>query len=462
MNIKTKKLLRKLHDISASLGFEIYAVGGFVRDGLLRKSVKDIDFVLVGDAQIFAGKLQEILKVRNLISYPRFGTFMLEYEDYKLEFVNAREESYSSVSRKPHTRKAGLLSDLSRRDFTVNTLAMDLSAEKFGEIIDVYNGQEDLKAGILRTPLAPAATFSDDPLRMMRAIRFATSYKFNIEKQTWSGLCESALRLPVVSTERIIAEFNKILLADRPSSGMIMLEEAGLLQQFLPEFSELKGVDQRQDFHHKDVFYHTLEVLDNIARSGPNLGLRLAALFHDIAKPATKRFEANIGWTFHGHEVVGERMTRKIMHRLTYSNEMTEYVARLVRLHLRPMALINEEVSDSAVRRLIFLAGNELDDLMTLCRADITSKNPQKVRRYLGNYDRVLVKIQEVEARDRLRNFQPPVDGLEIMELFNLRPGPVVGKIKKFVEEAILDGLVPNEHEACREYILEHRQQLLS
>lgn len=462
MNIKTKKLLRKLHDISAAMGFEIFAVGGFVRDGLLRKSVKDIDFVLIGDAQLFAGKLQETLKVRNLVSYPRFGTFMLEYGEYKLEFVNARDESYASDSRKPRTRKADLLSDLSRRDFTVNTLAMVLSEDKFGEIIDVFDGQKDLKAGILRTPLAPAATFSDDPLRMMRAIRFAATYHFTIESKTWAGLCEAAPRLPVVSTERIVDEFNKILLSDQPSSGMLMLEDAGLLRQFLPEFSELKGVDQRQDFHHKDVFYHTLEVLDNTARSSRNAGLRLAALFHDIAKPATKRFEPKIGWTFHGHEVVGERMTRKIMRRLTYSNEMTDYVAKLVRLHLRPMALISEEVSDSAVRRLIFLAGAELDDLMILCRADITSKNPEKVRRYLRNYDRVLVKIQEVEVRDRLRNFQPPVDGLEIMAMFNLRPGPLVGKIKKFVEEAILDGQVPNEHDACRQYILDHRQQLLN
>ena len=458
----TKELFNKIYTVARKCGYEIYVVGGYVRDLKLGKSSKDIDFVVVGDAMLFADMLKKELHLRTLVRYPRFGTFMTRYYGYTLEFVNAREESYRSDSRKPVTRQADLYSDLSRRDFTINTLAMDISPQHFGKIIDVYNGMEDLDKGIIRTPLEPEQTFTDDPLRMIRAIRFAARLNFTIETETYRAIRKNRKRFTIVSQERITDEFNKILMAGQPSLGMRLLDESGLLEIFFPEFTALKGVEQKKKFHHKDVFYHTLEVLDNIAGRGGDLKLRLAALFHDIAKPRTKRFSEESGWTFHGHEVVGARMARAILRRMKYPMDTIDYVVKLVGLHLRPMALVDEEVTDSAVRRLIFLAGDELDDLMTLCRADITSKNLNRVKRYLNNYDRVVRKVAEVEERDRLRNFQPPVRGEEIMKMFDLQPGPLVGKIKKFVEEAILNGDVPNEHDACVNYILKHKEELLN
>jgi poly(A) polymerase len=460
--MQVEEIFRKVYNTARRLGYEVYVVGGYVRDLLLGKKGKDIDFVVVGDAMKFADALKHDLHLRTIVRYPRFGTFMARYYGYQLEFVNAREESYDSHSRKPVTKPADLYSDLSRRDFTINTLAMHISPEKFGEIIDVYNGREDLRKGIIRTPLDPVQTFSDDPLRMLRAIRFATQLGFSIEQHTFEAIKANAHRLSIISQERITDEFNKILMAEKPSLGLKLLDESGLLQVFFPEMVRLKGVEQRQGFHHKDVFYHTLEVVDNVAQKGADLKLRLAALLHDIGKPATKRFDEKNGWTFHGHEVVGERMAARILRRFKYPNEIIQYVRKLVSLHLRPMALVGEEVTDSAIRRLIYLAGDDLDDLMTLCKADITSKIPQKVKRYLKNYDYVLQRIKEVEERDRLRNFQPPVDGNEIMERFHLKPGPQVGKIKKFILEAILNGEVPNDHDACIEYILRHKQELLN
>ncbi len=457
-----RELFDKIYAAAQKCGYEIYAVGGYVRDLKLGKSSKDIDFVVVGDAMHFADMLKKELHLRTLVRYPRFGTFMTHYYGYTLEFVNARKESYKSESRKPVTRQADLYSDLSRRDFTINTLAMDISPQNFGKIIDVYNGLKDLEKGIIRTPLEAQQTFTDDPLRMIRAIRFAARLDFKIEAQTFAAIQKNRERLTIVSQERITDEFNKILMAQHPSSGLRLLDESGLLEIFFPEFTALKGVEQKKKFHHKDVFYHTLEVLDNIAKRGGGLKLRLAALFHDIAKPRTKRFSEESGWTFHGHEVVGARMARAILRRMKYPVDTIDYVVKLVNLHLRPMALVDEEVTDSAVRRLIFLAGEELDDLMNLCRADITSKNLNRVKRYLNNYDRVVQKVAEVEERDRLRNFQPPVRGEEIMEMFNLQPGPLVGKIKKFVEEAILNGDVPNEHDACVAYIQKHKEELLN
>ncbi|WP_217184010.1 CCA tRNA nucleotidyltransferase [Caldithrix abyssi] len=456
-----EELFKKIYESARKCNYKIYVVGGYVRDLLLGKKVKDIDFVVVGDAMKFAQQLKKDLHLRTLVQYPRFGTFMTRYYGYQLEFVNAREESYSQDSRKPVTKQADLHSDLSRRDFTINTLAMDISPENFGKIIDVYNGQQDLKAGIIRTPLEPAKTFSDDPLRMLRAIRFAARLDFTIEENTFKAIQANAKRLEIISQERITDEFNKILMAEKPSRGMRLLDASGLLQVFFPEFMALKGVEQRKGFHHKDVFYHTLQVLDNVAAKSKNLNLRLAALFHDIGKPPTKRFDEKNGWTFHGHEVVGERMARRILRRFKYPTETIQYVCKLVRLHLRPMSLVSEEVTDSAIRRLIFLAGDELDDLMILCRADITSKIEQKVKRYLQNYELVLKRIAEVEERDRIRNFQPPIDGNEIMQLFNLQPGPKIGKIKKFILEAILNGEVPNDHDACLKLILEHKDELL-
>ncbi|NOX89581.1 MAG: HD domain-containing protein [Calditrichaeota bacterium] len=459
--MKTEELFRKIYQTAERCGYKIFVVGGYVRDLLLGKRVKDIDFVVVGDAMKFADQLKKDLHLRTIIRYPRFGTFMTRYYGYQLEFVNAREESYNKDSRKPVTKQADLFTDLSRRDFTINTLAMDISPQNFGEIIDVFNGKEDLKAGIIRTPLDPVRTFSDDPLRMLRAVRFAARLNFTIESATFEAIKANADRLSIVSPERITDEFNKILLADKPSEGLLLLDKSGLLDVFFPELVKLKGVEQRKGFHHKDVFYHTLEVVDNVAKKSPDLKLRLTALLHDIGKPPTKRFDENAGWTFHGHEVVGARMAKKILRRFKYSNDIINYVYKLISLHLRPMALVGEEVTDSAVRRLIFLAGDDLDDLMILCKADITSKIEQKVKRYIKNYEYVLKRITEVEERDRIRNFQPPVDGNEIMELFNLTPGPKVGKIKKFILEAVLNGEVPNEHDACLKLIMEHKEELL-
>lgn len=459
--MQLETIFKKVFQTAQSCGYDIYVVGGFVRDKLMGKTVKDIDFVVVGDAMRFADRLKKDLHLRTLVRFPRFGTFMARYYSYDLEFVNARSESYEKNSRKPVTKPADLTSDLSRRDFTINTLAMRLDPERFGEIIDVYNGKKDIEVGIIRTPLEPEQTFSDDPLRMMRAIRFATRFHFKIEPRVYEAIKKTKERLSIISQERITDEFNKILLTEQPSLGLRMLDETGLLPIFLPELTVMKGVEQREKFHHKDVFYHTLEVLDNIAPFTNRLELRLAALFHDVGKPRTKRFQPKTGWTFHGHEVVGRRMAGGILRRLKYSSETIEYVQKLVALHLRPMALVNDEVSDSAIRRLIFMAGEDVEDLMTLCRADITSKNPERVKRYLANYDRVIKRMAEVEERDRLRNFQPPVDGNEIMQLFELKPGPQVGKIKKFIEEAILEGDVPNEHDACLEYIKQHINEIL-
>ena len=457
MNIKT--IFEIIYKSARELNYEVYVVGGYVRDKILGIKDKDLDFVVIGDALTFAELLKKRMHLRKIVVFPRFGTFMANYYGFTLEFVNAREESYSSDSRKPQTKQADLLTDLSRRDFTINTLAMDISPHNFGKIIDVYDGQGDLKRGIIRTPLEANQTFSDDPLRMMRAVRFATRLDFKIEDRTYKAIKNSAHRLKIVSQERITDEFNQIIAGKNPDKGLLTLDETGLLAIFLPELSSAKGIDQRKDFHHKDVFYHTIEVLRNVAKTSDKLGLRLAALFHDIAKPKTKKFIEGVGWTFHGHEVVGERMTGGIMRRLKYPTELIDYVKKLVRLHLRPMAMVSEIVTDSAIRRLLFLAGDDVDDLMILCRADITSKNQQRVKEYLNNYERVVKRMKEVEERDRIRNFQPPVDGREIMEKFSIEPGPQIGKIKKFIEEAILNGDVPNEHDACLNLIIEHRKE---
>lgn len=458
MNVET--LFNKIYLTAHTCGYQVYVVGGFVRDIMLSKKSKDLDFVVVGDAMHFAEQLRKDLHLRTMVRYPRFGTFMTRYYGFELEFVNARAESYQKNSRNPVTEQADLLTDLSRRDFTINSMAMHIDPQNYGKIIDVYDGQTHLKQGLIKTPLDPEQTFTDDPLRMMRAIRFASRFNFTIESATFEAITKNSKRLQIVSQERITDEFNKIILSEKPSVGLNLLEESGLMSVIIPEMDMMKGVEQKKKHHHKDVFYHTLEVVDNIAKHTDKLELRLAALFHDIGKPRTKRYTPKSGWSFHGHEVVGMRMTVDIMKRMRYSVEMTEYVTKLVNLHLRPMNLVSEEVTDSAIRRLIFLAGNDVDDLMVLCRADITSKNPVRVKKYLSNYDQVILKMAEVEERDRLRNFQPPVDGREIMELFKLEPGPKIGRIKKFVEEAILDGKVANEHDACLAYIHTHKNDL--
>ena len=454
---KIKQDSRNVFEIVSKLGLElempVYVVGGYVRDLSLGIDGFDIDFVVIGDAIQFCTVLKKRTNAGSFVTYPRFGTSMIQLGDHKLEFVTARSEIYEKNSRKPTVKKADLFSDLSRRDFTINTLAMDIHPDRFGEITDPYNGKADLEKGIIRTPLEPGQTFSDDPLRMMRAVRFSTRFNFSIEKKTLEAIKRTSERLKIISQERITAEFNKIILSEKPSTGINLLQDSGLLDYFFPEFVALRGVEQRESHHHKDVFYHTLQVLDNVAQNSADLKLRLAAIFHDIAKPKTKRFNQKTGWTFHGHEVVGERMSASILHRLKYSNEIIDYVCKIVRLHLRPMALVSEEVSDSAIRRMLFLSGDQFEDLMILCRADITSKNPVKVKRYLNNYQIVLNKAKEVEEKDKLRAFKSPVDGNEIMTLFNLSPGPQIGRIKKIIEEAILSGEIPNEHDAAYDFI---------
>jgi poly(A) polymerase len=449
----SRRIFEKISKLAIERELSVYVVGGYVRDLYLGIDGFDIDFVVIGDAIEFCKELKKKTNARSLVTYPRFGTCMLQYENHKLEFVTARSEIYQQNSRKPEVKRANLLSDLSRRDFTINTLAMDIHPDRFGKIIDPHDGIEDLEAGIIRTPLEPEQTFSDDPLRMMRAIRFSTRLNFPIDPKTSAAITKKADRLKIISQERITTEFNKILLSEKPSQGIELLDSSGLLFIFFPEFVELKGIEQKESHHHKDVFYHTLQVLDNVAQTSPDLNLRLAALFHDIAKPKTKRFNKKTGWTFHGHEVVGERMSASILHRLKYSNETINYVGKIVRLHLRPMTLVSEDVTDSAIRRLLFLSGDEFEDLMVLCRADITSKNPQKVKRYFNNYKIVLNKAKIVEEKDKLRAFKSPVNGNEIMTLFNLSPGPQIGKIKKIIEEAILSGEIPNEHDAAYSYI---------
>jgi len=459
IDIHTKQLLEDIQKVAESSDVSVYVVGGFVRDLILGRSGKDIDFVVLGDALLFTKELSKTYSTSDPVLYPKFGTSMLQYKNFGLEFVTAREEWYDPNSRNPNVKTADLNSDLSRRDFTINTIAIDLSLKSFGTLIDPYNGTADIESKILRTPLEPEKTFSDDPLRIMRAIRFATTLNFEIEATTKDAITKVANRLSIISQERITLEFNKILLSEKPSIGLKLLESCGLLELFFSELLQAKGVEQKKEYHHKDVFYHTLQVVDQISRQTDKLELRLAALFHDLAKPKTKRFSDETGWTFHGHEIVGERMSNAILKRMKYSNEIINYVKKMVRLHLRPMALVSEEVTDSAIRRLLFLSGEDFEDLMTLCRADITSKNPKKVKQYLKNYEIVVTKAKEVEERDQMRAFQSPVDGSEIMQKFNLKPGPEIGKIKKFIEEAILDGIIPNEHDAAFEYLISNKIQ---
>ena len=455
---KTKKLFSSINQTADKLNVKIYVVGGYIRDLFLGTEGKDIDFVVLGNAITFAKEYRKKHKINNLVLYPKFGTCMLGINDFKLEFATARKESYLKTSRKPKVTGANLITDLSRRDFTINTIAMDISSENFGKIIDPYLGIEDIKSKILKTPLDPETTFSDDPLRMMRAIRFATKLTFTIHEKTFRAIKKTADRIKIVSQERITDEFNQILLTYKPSEGIRLLDECNLLNTFLPELVKTKGIEQRNDFHHKDVYYHTLQVIDQITIEDKNakLELRLAALLHDIGKPQTKQFNKKSGWTFYGHDIVAEKISEKILKRLKYSKNIIEYVKKLVRLHLRPMALVNKNVTDSAIRRLLFLAGDEFEDLMMLCRADITSKNPIKIQQYLTNYKNVIKKAKIVEKKDRIRKFKSPVDGNEIMKLFNLTAGPQIGKIKKFIEEAILEGQIPNEHDPALEYLMKH------
>lgn len=454
-------LLARIGGIADRQGIKVYVVGGYVRDLLLGTGRREYDILVMGDGIAFAREVARELGSAGVVAFEKFGTAMVTLDDAKLEFVGARTERYSSESRNPSVSAGTLEDDLRRRDFTVNAIAVSLNAQSFGIIADPLDGRSHLRDRILRTPLDPLQTFDDDPLRIMRAIRFAAQLGFAIQDETLAAVRTTRTRLSIISQERITDEFLKILRTPKPSVGLRLMFDTGILELVFPEIAQLAGVDQRKDHHHKDVFLHTCTVVDNIAQATENLWLRFTALVHDIAKPRTKAFREGTGWTFHGHEEVGARMMKKIFHRLKLPTEHLPYVEKLVRLHLRPMVLVEEIVTDSAVRRLAFEAGNDIDDLMVLCRADITSKNPKLVSKYLKNYDIVMKKITEVEEKDRLRNWQPPVKGDEIMQVCGLAPGRTVGVLKKAIEEAVLDGKIPNEHNAALRYLLSIKDEYL-
>jgi poly(A) polymerase len=444
------------------LGIGVFVVGGYVRDTLLGLGGTDVDILVMGDGVAFAGAFAgEWGEGARVVAFERFGTAMLTLPSGKVEFVGARKESYAADSRRPAVAAGTLEQDLQRRDFTVNTMAVSLNRDSYGVLHDPLGGRRDLAGKLLRTPLDPAATFEDDPLRILRAIRFASQLGFTVAPEALAAIGTMRNRLSIVSRERISDELFRILRSAAPSVGLRLMFDTGILEVVFPEIALMAGVDQRKDHHHKDVFLHTCVVVDNVAATSANVWLRFAALVHDIAKPRTKAFKEGTGWTFHGHEEVGARMMKKIFQNLKLPMDQCAYVEKLVRLHLRPMALVDSIVTDSAVRRLVFESGNDIDDLMTLCRADITSKNPGLVSRYLRNYEIVMQKIVEVEERDRLRNWQPPVRGDEIMTVCGIAPGRAVGTLKKAIEEAILDGKIPNEHDAALAYLLSIKDGIL-
>ncbi len=457
-----QEILKIIGSIADQNKISVWAVGGFVRDRILNKLVKDIDFAVVGDGPGFARSVAKELGTRNIVIYPKFGTALVDYNEYRLEFVTARSESYVEDSRNPIVTQSDLNADLLRRDFTINCMAFGVNESNFGEIYDPLGGQKDIEARIIRTPLDPAVTFKDDPLRIMRAIRFAAQLGFSIEKNTFDALKEMRQRLQIISQERITDELKKIIMSPRPSIGFYLLDDAGVLEIIFPEFVDMKGVEQREGYHHKDAFHHTLMVVDNVAEVSDKFDLRFSALVHDIAKPQTKRFVEGTGWTFHGHDEIGARMLPKICQRLKLPNSTLEYAQKLTRLHLRPIHLSEEDVTDSAMRRLLFQAGEHLEDLLILCRADITSGNPQRVKQHLANFDFVVQRLNEVEAKDQMRAFQSPVRGDEIMAVCNIPPGPLVGKLKTMIEEAILDAKIPNEHDAAYRYLLEIKDEVIT
>lgn len=460
---KELELLEKIAKAAETLGLETYLVGGFVRDKLLGRPTKDADIVCVGDGiELAKATAQQFNPAPQVSYFKNFGTAQFRTrDDFDVEFVGARKESYRSESRKPDVQPGTIHDDQDRRDFTINALAISLNKQDYGKLVDPFNGVQDLQDKIIRTPLAPSQTFSDDPLRMMRAIRFATQLGFVIEEKTWQGIIETAPRIRIISQERITDELNKIIAAPRPSIGFDLLYKSGLLQLIFPPMVELAGAEYKDGHGHKDNFYHTLQVLDNLSANTNDLWLRWAAILHDIAKPATKRFEEGHGWTFHGHEVVGGRMVPKIFAKLKLpQNEKMRLVRKLVELHLRPISLTKDNITDSAIRRLLFDAGNDFDSLMLLCEADITSKNKQKVKRYLENFQLVRERCREVEEKDHIRNWQPPVNGEMIMDMFGLAPSKPVGILKDALKDAILDGMIPNNREQALAFIITKAKEM--
>lgn len=460
-------VFKLIQEAADSLELETYVVGGWVRDAIMNRPCKDIDIVTIGNGIKLAKKIHEISNknTSNISVFKNFGTAMLNYNDgnevWQLEFVGARKESYNRDSRKPVVEDGTLEDDQNRRDFTINAMAICLNKENFGKLLDPFNGIEDIKNQIIQTPLDPDITFSDDPLRMLRAIRFASRLDFSIHPDTFEAIKRNAYRIEIVSMERNIEEINKMILSSHPSMAFRLMEKSGLLERIIPELIKLKGTESVGEKSHKDNFKHTLEVLENISKKTDDLFLRWAAILHDIGKPYCKRFDDKTGFTFHGHETKGSRMIKPMFRRLKLPlNEKMKYVEKLVALHLRPIILAESEVTDSAVRRLLFEAGEDIDDLMLLCQADVTSKNLNKVRQYMHNFEIVKQKLIEIEEKDRVRNFQPPVDGEEIMKIFNIAPCKEIGTLKTIIKDAILDGVIPNEKEAALELLYKEAEKI--
>lgn len=459
--IKKYNFLKQAAELTGKMNVKTFIVGGFVRDLILKKECKDIDFLIIGDVMTYAQTFANQLGIKDIVVYRTFGTAHFVYDGINFEFVAARKESYKRSSRKPEVTDGTFLDDISRRDFTINTLAVSIMKDNFGDVIDQFNGLSDIENKIIRTPIDPKITFDDDPLRILRAFRFASQLNFIVDDSVMQAAEEFRERLEIVSQERKTDEFLKILKSPKPSIGLNLLQQSKVMEVIFPEISVMIGVEQRKDYHHKDVFYHTLEVVDNISLRTDDVWLRFSALVHDIAKPKTKKFVEGIGWTFHGHEEIGARMMRSIFKRMKLPFNKLEYIEKLIRLHLRPIALVKDDVTDSAIRRLVVAADENLEDLITLCRADITSKNPERVERYLQNYEIVMKKVLEVQEKDKLRAFQSPVSGEVIMQVCKIKPSKKVGEIKTAIEEAILDGIIANNYEEAYEYLLKIKEDFL-